>query len=260
MKKLPFIKNSTQVPNWFWRITSSLSPTQRLVLLAVMRKTYGFRKLYDRISMSQMVELTGLQPQTIRAARHELYMLGLLTFSVHGKPGRGDVCGYHIVHPDEPPERLILVAEGGDGHPVSAEERGCLTPPEGGDGHPDKIYKTKGSAPTGAGAPKTDPRVAVWMKALFDAHVSVYGEKPRVGGRDAKILKTLLAGHSEDDVREKVSRLTAKVKAAPPHSFWRKPITAITLDRFWNELVGDGSRPAPSVSDDWREKRFGGKR
>ena len=60
MTKIPQ-SNYTQVPNVFFdEILEGLNLAETKVLLAIMRKTFGWQKQIDRISYSQIVKMTGL--------------------------------------------------------------------------------------------------------------------------------------------------------------------------------------------------------
>jgi len=58
--------NYTQVPNVFFDdILEGLNLAETKVLLAIMRKTFGWQKQIDRISYSQIVKMTGLSKVSI---------------------------------------------------------------------------------------------------------------------------------------------------------------------------------------------------
>ena len=58
--------NYTQVPNVFFdEILEGLNLAETKVLLAIMRKTFGWQKQIDRISYSQIVKMTGLSKVSI---------------------------------------------------------------------------------------------------------------------------------------------------------------------------------------------------
>ena len=53
--------NYTQIPNDFFdSVMTELTDSELRVLLVIMRKTFGWSKEIDRISLTQLVELTGL--------------------------------------------------------------------------------------------------------------------------------------------------------------------------------------------------------
>ena len=65
MTKIPK-SNYTQIPNVFFDdILEGLNLAETKVLLAIMRKTFGWQKQIDRISYSQIVKMTGLSKVSI---------------------------------------------------------------------------------------------------------------------------------------------------------------------------------------------------
>ncbi|WP_387468271.1 replication protein, partial [Photorhabdus sp. RM323S] len=58
--------------------SSDLTARQLKVILAVIRKTYGFCKKSDRIADSQIAEITGLSRQNVNKAKNELISMRLL--------------------------------------------------------------------------------------------------------------------------------------------------------------------------------------
>jgi phage replication O-like protein O len=71
-----------------------LSKRQYKVVLAVIRKTYGYGKPEDDLNSSQLAGMTGLADSHCRAAVRELASLGVLRV----KPGR---CGQWLgINPD----------------------------------------------------------------------------------------------------------------------------------------------------------------
>src|SRR6266481_8505300 len=86
MSKL-LIPNITPVPNvLFDCVFLNLRPGALRVLLAVVRLTYGWQKVSDRISYTQLQKVTGLSRAGVRQAVKELG--GLLTIKP-GARGRG---------------------------------------------------------------------------------------------------------------------------------------------------------------------------
>lgn len=60
-------------------IGAELTRNQAKVAHAIVRKTYGFNKPFDRITDSQLGELTRLPRQKVNKAKNELLMMGVLT-------------------------------------------------------------------------------------------------------------------------------------------------------------------------------------
>lgn len=81
--------NYTQIPNEFldnW--LPLLKEIELKVLLAIMRKTLGWQKTKDRISISQLQKLTGSSPQNILKAVDVLVGFGIVKKEVFGKKGK----------------------------------------------------------------------------------------------------------------------------------------------------------------------------
>lgn len=70
-------KNYTKVPNAFFDI-EGLTVYERLILLYVIRKTSGFNKMSDGISLSQFVKFTGASKPTIVKSIDNLKKMKLL--------------------------------------------------------------------------------------------------------------------------------------------------------------------------------------
>jgi phage replication O-like protein O len=80
--------NYTQIPNemlddWLHK----LGLAELKLLMVIMRKTFGWHKLRDRISLSQLEEITGLERKHISKASKSLIEKGLITKTVEGKKG-----------------------------------------------------------------------------------------------------------------------------------------------------------------------------
>jgi phage replication O-like protein O len=57
--------NYTQIPNEVFAVMHKMAPAELKVVLAVCRQTFGWHKQRDRISVSQLVALTGLSRQGV---------------------------------------------------------------------------------------------------------------------------------------------------------------------------------------------------
>mgnify|MGYP000849192220 CR=1 FL=1 len=78
--------NYTQIPNvYFDSIMQKLNGSENLVFLAIMRKTFGWRKKKDRISYSQIMEMTGLVKSTTAAALKSLESMGYISSEKTGQ-------------------------------------------------------------------------------------------------------------------------------------------------------------------------------
>lgn len=76
-KPSAFEPNTTQVPNYVFALIPNLSEAELKVLLAVVRKTYGWHKDADKISVSQLEKMTGLSYSAIKKARASLRAKGI---------------------------------------------------------------------------------------------------------------------------------------------------------------------------------------
>lgn len=96
--KLIYLPNTTQIPNIiidYWM--GVLSETQFKVLLVIARKTLGWHKKKDKISKSQIEELTGFKRDAIRRAIRDLEELQLIkSFSNKSKEGDSDPNSYQL--------------------------------------------------------------------------------------------------------------------------------------------------------------------
>jgi phage replication O-like protein O len=66
-----FFPNTTQVPNFVFDVLMAKcgkTPTRFFVLLAIIRKTYGWQKHEDLLSLSQIIELTGMSKNAVKDA------------------------------------------------------------------------------------------------------------------------------------------------------------------------------------------------
>lgn len=70
---------------------TSISTYQSRVLWAIFRKTYGFGKKVDKISLSQLSEMTGIQKAHVGQARRELIARKILTVA-------GEAIGFNKNH------------------------------------------------------------------------------------------------------------------------------------------------------------------
>ncbi|MBK8396181.1 MAG: replication protein [Leptospiraceae bacterium] len=66
-----FFPNTTQVPNFVFDVLMAKcgkTPTRFFVLLAIIRKTYGWQKHEDLLSLSQIITLTGMSKNAVKDA------------------------------------------------------------------------------------------------------------------------------------------------------------------------------------------------
>jgi phage replication O-like protein O len=86
--------NCTQCPNEILdRLLPILSPSQFKLVMAIVRKTYGWHKKSDDISLTQLERMTGMSRQTVIDASTPLRASG---FIVIGRSGRRGVLNYSL--------------------------------------------------------------------------------------------------------------------------------------------------------------------
>ncbi len=86
--------NCTQCPNEILdRLLPIISPSQFKLVMAIVRKTYGWHKKSDDISLTQLERMTGMSRQTVIDASAPLRASG---FIVIGRSGRRGVLNYSL--------------------------------------------------------------------------------------------------------------------------------------------------------------------
>ena len=103
MEKIPK-SNYTQIPNVFFdEIMKKISPSDNLVLMAIMRKTFGWQKQVDKISYSQIIEMTGLVKSTVSISIKSLEEKGLIYVTREGQINTYSV----VVHEHNDEKELV---------------------------------------------------------------------------------------------------------------------------------------------------------
>lgn len=92
-----FAPNYTQTPNeLFDEWLPNLNEAELKVLMVIMRKTFGWHKIRDKISLSQLEKHTGLLRQSILKASKSLENKGLISKTVSGIKGREET-SYELI-------------------------------------------------------------------------------------------------------------------------------------------------------------------
>ena len=73
------LPNYTQIPNQFLDVMHKYSHATKAVFLAICRKTIGWHKVSDRISYSQIVQMTGIHKNSVRPCVNALIDDGWIT-------------------------------------------------------------------------------------------------------------------------------------------------------------------------------------
>ncbi len=93
--------NYTQTPNdLFDHWLPLLGEAELKVLLVIIRKTFGWHKKRDRISITQLSEITGLLRETVIKATTSLQSKGIIIKDVKGQAGRQET-HYELVIEEE---------------------------------------------------------------------------------------------------------------------------------------------------------------
>jgi phage replication O-like protein O len=93
--------NYTQTPNdLFDHWLPHLNEGELKVLLVILRKTFGWHKNKDRISISQLAKITGLHEETVVRATRSLQSKGVISKEVVGPIGKQETYYALIVSED----------------------------------------------------------------------------------------------------------------------------------------------------------------
>jgi len=132
--------NYTQVPNCFFDYwMAQLSHAEFKVLMCVARKTFGWHKTSDGISLSQIVKMTGTSKQGAINAINIIISKGLIEKTRNASKEHGyEATGYRIiVHvPKEEDDEGQL-----SGHPSQVNRQGLVQPVDRGLVQPVDIQK-----------------------------------------------------------------------------------------------------------------------
>ncbi len=89
MRMITPAPNFTKTPNdLFDHWLPHLGEAELKVLLVVMRKTFGWQKIRDQISISQLAKITGMERETVIKAARSLQKKGVIKRDVVGKIGK----------------------------------------------------------------------------------------------------------------------------------------------------------------------------
>lgn len=186
MSKL-LIPNTTQTPNVYLDVVMPRIKNASLrVMLAVVRKTYGFGKQADAISITQLQKLTGLSRQGVV---NGIAGLGPLVNIEMGSDGINvyslnlDISTGELVNVVDWSSYLTSQVTGSGGSQRSRHTK------------PNIRTKPNRRAPKNQSTP--DPKVKTLIDAFAEKYLARVG-KPYVvaGGKDGSLLKIILsAGH-----------------------------------------------------------------
>lgn len=125
--------NYTQTPNdLFDHWLPLLSESELKVLLVIMRKTFGWHKVRDRISNSQLAKFTGMLEETVIKAAKSLHSKGVITRNVIGTIGKQETYYELVIQEDSNNSYPSVQPSGplGSNPPVQTESQKKLYPKE----------------------------------------------------------------------------------------------------------------------------------
>lgn len=115
--------NYTQVPNVVWDAIPFLEKSQWIVFMAFIRKTYGYQKESDYISHSQLIEMTGMSKNSVKAAVNQLIELNMVRRVANSTSRKSS---YYVVPRDQRQWNIWPQIQ-----PTSRAQRVSQLPPEG---------------------------------------------------------------------------------------------------------------------------------
>ncbi|CAB4133830.1 Bacteriophage lambda, GpO, N-terminal [uncultured Caudovirales phage] len=98
--------NYTQTPNiCFDEIFKTLKEGELRVILVIIRQTFGWHKAYDRISLSQLADKSGILKTSVCRSLNSLIQKGLVQKKIFGKFGQ-ERCYYSLVMQEISEEKI----------------------------------------------------------------------------------------------------------------------------------------------------------
>src|ERR1017187_1181469 len=125
--------NYTATPNdLFDHWLPLLSESELKVLLVIMRKTFGWHKVRDRISNSQLAKFTGMLEETVIKAAKSLHSKGVITRNVIGTIEKQETYYELVIQEDSNNSYPSVEPSGplGSNPPVQTESQKKLYPKE----------------------------------------------------------------------------------------------------------------------------------
>lgn len=175
-----------------------ISGEARQVFDAIIRKTYGWRKKQDVISLSQLEKMTGLKHVHIIRARNKLIKMNLI---VTQKGNTGNV-SYYIqknYHKWKPlpkkvtlPKKVINITKKGNrGVPKKVDTKDTITK--------DTITKDKTLVDKSTKKKikkPTNPNIRLFIDGFYNSFKEKTGAPYLVSGKDGSLVKRLLGTYS----------------------------------------------------------------
>ncbi len=173
-------------------IRTNFSGYQRRVFDAILRKTYGFNKIEDWISNSQIVEMTGIKMSHVSRAKKELKLRRIVT-------NRGNKLQLNKDHAQW--QKLPIGVSRHDKLPIGVKvvtNRGNSKLPIGGNTKDTLTKETRQKKHT-----ERNPDIKKFIDHYHNTFLERFNEKPMIdGGKDGKIIKSLLGTYEIDLLKE----------------------------------------------------------
>ena len=217
-------------------LAADLTKHQYKVALAIVRKTYGFNKSFDRISNSQIAELTNLPETRVSTAKNQL--LDMRIIATEGRKIGPNKVISEWVKPENKIGKLSP-KQGNKNRETFPETGKDLSPKQG--NTKDTIQKTKsktplppqGEQPAGAGLPSVDgikKSTHIDYQAVADAYNQVLGNRlptcKALNDKRKRAIKKLMAELNEPTVDSAARYFAAFGRKARPFHFGEN-------DRSW---------------------------
>jgi phage replication O-like protein O len=197
--------NYTQTPNEFFdEVAKTLKEGELRVMLVIMRQTFGWgNKQWDRISISQLMEKTGMKRDAVVRSTKSLVEKKLVTKHKEGKKGNEE-CWYSLVV-EEPTEFSNPIDDSNNSYQSSKK-----TPPS--------LFKR----PTKE-TPTKEINTNVNVPKKVERNVCINESLKRIGGLDDKAKEyasRFASEHEIQDALEACRYQEKKKKILNPSSFF----------------------------------------
>jgi len=219
------VPNHTQVPNVFIdKYTQNLNGAAVKIFLAICRKTIGWHKLTDKISYSQLKEITGLKSQAIITAIKDLEVRGL----IRTEKEKGKTTTYEILFIPTSLKIKEHLFENQTGTSLKIK-------------HTKETLKETKQKKTIVLADNPDKKIKAWLKDGFlklnDNHFSNYEkEATAIKGLVKKAKNVAGDGDLQDFLRGMIQKFIAKKKSGKG-DYWKDvPLLPSSLNQRWDQV------------------------
>lgn len=240
--------NYTRFPNIVADNIRDVSNADAKLLITICRQTFGYHREDARLSLSELVELTGISRQGILNSLESLIKRGWVlrhpkgqsfSYSINVETFNEPVNSVDQLPAHNRSTQLTRPVNSVDQQPVNSVDRTYKESTKR------KSLKKKGAVAKAPGHPDTDIFKQNWDEA-YQAHFG--REYVFNGGRDAKAVKELLMmpGYTWEAILEIATRAWSK---RPPENFWcRQVVTYHDLRSKWNQVLNQLDPPKKAAS------------